>query len=173
MDYANIILEMLDRIKSLEIEVENLKKLHIPNTVATNKDLAEFDSTEQQSQIEYYQQSNGKRDTTRYLFNGYIYLKNRLVLAIVKAYVSKSNVITRQQLKQVFDKSLQGSIGVVENIEIAKHRSDYYKRFFIRDDEIIHLSDGDMYVCTQWGIGNIPNFIKRAEQLGFDIKPVK
>ena len=172
MDYSNIILEMLDRIKKLEMEVENLKKLQSTNGGA-NDIVAEQNVAEQQSKVEYYPLAGGKRDTTRYLFEGYIYLKNRLVLAIVKAYVAQNDSITRQQLKQVFDKSLQGSIGVVENVEIAKIRPDYQVRFFAKPNEVIHLRDGDMLVCTQWGIGNIPNFIKRSEQLGFEIEPIK
>lgn len=168
MDYSNIILEMLDRIKKLELEVENLKK-----TQSSNDGVAEKNVAEQQSKVEYYSFAGGKRDTTRYLYEGYIYSKNRLVLAIVKAYVAKNNSITRQQLKQVFDKSLQGSIGVVENVEIAKLRPDYQVRFFAKPDEIVRVSDGEMFVCTQWGIGNILNFIKRAEQLGFEIEPIK
>ena len=173
MDYSNIILEMLDRIKKLEQEVENLKKTQMINAPSSNYTVELSNTTGQLSKAEYFPQDSGKRDTTRYLFDGYIYLKNRLVLAIVKAYVAENGSITRQQLKQVFDKSLQGSIGVVENVELAKLRSDYQVRFFAKPDEIIHLSDGDMFVCTQWGIGNIPNFIKRAEQLGFEIEPIK
>lgn len=172
MDYSNIILEMLDRIKKLELEVDNLKKVQ-PSNVSTNDVIGEHNMSEQQSKVEYSSFAGGKRDTTRYLFEGYIYLKNRLVLAIVKAYVANNGSITCQQLKQVFDKSLQGSIGVVESVEIAKLRSDYSVRFFAKPDEVIHLSDGDMFVCTQWGIGNIINFIKRAEQLGFEIEPIK
>ena len=172
MDYANIILEMLDRIKKLELEVEKLKSTQTSDaTIVSN--LGENNSAATQQKIDYYAPDGSKRDTTRYLFDGYIYLKNRLVLAVVKAYVEHFNTIKRQELKQAFDKSLQGSIGVVENVETAMLRSDYQVRFFTKPDEVIHLCDGDMYVCTQWGIGNILNFIKRAEQLGFKIDPIK
>lgn len=170
MDYANIILEMLDRIKKLEQEVLVLKQdqnqkiqMCIDNSRNAKESLC--------ASVE--KPTIGKRDTTRYMFEGNVYLKNRLVLAVVKAYVSKNTPLTRQQLKQVFDKTLQGSMGVVEDINIAKLRSDYEVRFFTKPAEIIHLIDGDMYVCTQWGILNIPNFIKRAQQLGFQIEPIK
>lgn len=167
MDYANIILEMLERIKKLEQEVSELKQTNISSRAAPVDD-------EQRaiSKILSLPHAAGKRDTTRYLFDGNVYLKNRLVLAVVKAYVAKHASVTRQQLKQVFDKTLQGSIGVVENAEEAELRSDHQVRFFTKPEEIIHLVDGDMYVCTQWGILNIPNFIKRAEQLGFEIEPI-
>ena len=174
MDYANIILEMLDRIKKLEQEVAELKQLQTTNKTAS------IDSAHKQTENHLYASSGSysmpttsKRDTTRYMFEGNVYLKNRLVLAVVKAYVARNTSITRQQLKQIFDKTLQGSIGVVENIDVAELRSDYEVRFFTKPTDVLHLADGDMYVCTQWGILNIPNIIKRAEQLGFKIEPIK
>ena len=175
MDYANIILEMLDRIKKLEQDVAELKHLQKSGEVISVDGDEKYINTSAQPQyVSYSVPTTSKRDTTRYLFEGNVYLKNRLVLAVVKAYVAKNPSITRQQLKQVFDKTLQGSIGVVENAELAVTiRSDYQVRFFTRPDEVIHLSDGDMFVCTQWGILNIPNLIKRAEQLGFVIEPIK
>ena len=172
MEYSNIILEMLDRIKALEQEVATLK-----DTLKSDRHLnatRNYDSNNEdiQSQSPYVPIS-GKRDTTRYMFEGNVYLKNRLVLAVVKAYITQKQSVTRQQLKQVFDRSLQGSIGVVENIELASQRLDYQVRFFTKDDEVLHLIDGDMFVCNQWGILNIPNFIKRANQLGFEIESIK
>ena len=172
MDYSNIILEMLDRIKTLEKEVADLKNkqntmasLNVSGSVIANEDAPSIDS---------YVPSGNRRDTTRYLFDGYVYSKNRLVLAVVKSYVAQHKSIDRQQLKLIFGKQLQGSIGVVENVEIAPiGRLDYNVRFFTRPEEIIHLSDGDMYVCTQWGIGNIDNFIKHAKELGFKIEAIK
>ena len=56
--------------------------------------------------------------------------------------------MSRDKLKQVFSKSLQGSIGVVENVEVATLRRDCDVRFFTKDHEIIRLHDGDMYVCN-------------------------
>ena len=170
MDYANIILEMLDRIKKLEQDVSELKRLQkVDEVMPTDRGNKYVAPPTQTYTIPYI----AKRDTTRYMFQGNVYLKNRLVLAVVKAYVAQNATITRQQLKQAFDKTLQGSIGVVENIEIAALRSDYEVRFFTKPDEVINLTDGDMYVCSQWGILNIPNFIKRAEQLKFEIEPIK
>ena len=91
---------------------------------------------------------------------------------VIKDYISKNTSITSKELKTVFDKSLQGSIGVVEDEMIAKQRKDYQVRFFSKDDEIIRLTDGNMFVCSQWGILNIVNFIKRAEQLGYKIEQI-
>ena len=160
MDYANIILEMLNRIQSLEKEVALLKQ----NRSETNTQTCATDST--------LPSSPKKRDTTRFIFEGNVYLKNRLVLAVVKAYVRDHPNVSRNELKSLFSKSLQGSIGTVELAEIAQLRPDYTVRFFTKDEEILHLDDGDMYVCTQWGILNIPNFIKYVTQFGYNIEAI-
>ena len=170
MDYANIILEMLDRIKKLELEIEKLKNSE-PQEKAPELESHIIPKMSLASPSDF-ENTPSKRDTTRYMFKGNVYLKNRLVLAVVQSYVESNPHTTRTELKQVFSKSLQGSMGVVENEEIASQRHDYTTRFFTKDNEVIHLNDGDMYVCNQWGVLNIPNFLKAAEQLGFKIESI-
>ena len=164
MDYANIILEMLDRIKALEREVEKLKQECAATVVFANAPSRRLEP--------FSPPPPGKRDTTRFMFESNVYLKNRLVLAVVRAYLRDNPDITREELKTVFPKSLQGSIGVVEQAEIAQMRPDYSVRFFAKSEEVLHLTDGDMYVCSQWGILNIPNFLKVAEQLEYKIESI-
>ena len=158
MDYNELILDMLNRLVKLEKEVELLKKEKTPSEMISKETFIE--------------ERPQQRDKTRYMFNGNVYLKNKLVLAVVKDYVSKNQSITCNELKTVFDKSLQGSIGVVEYESIAKQRKDYQVRFFEKKDEILRLVDGNMLVCSQWGILNISNFIKRAEQLGYEVQQI-
>ena len=158
MEYNELILDMLNRIVKLEKEVELLKK--------------EKSKVEAIPKETFVEERPVQRDKTRYMFNGNVYLKNKLVLALVKDYVSKNKDITCNELKMVFDKSLQGSIGVVEYEHIAKQRKDYQVRFFEKEDEILRLVDGNMMVCSQWGVLNISNFIKRAEQLGYKIEQI-
>ena len=156
MEYNELILDMLNRIVKLEKEVELLKK--------------EKSRGEEIPKETFVKERPAQRDKTRYMFNGNVYLKNKLVLALVKDYISKNKDITCNELKMVFDKSLQGSIGVVEYEHIAKQRKDYQVRFFEKEDEILRLVDGNMMVCSQWGVLNISNFIKRAEQLDYTIE---
>ena len=170
MDYANIILEMLDRIKKLETEVEQLKLLGVKEEKAKSESCY-LPKMSIAKPSDFYTQAS-KRDTTRYMFEGNVYLKNRLVLEVVKKYVAENPQISRDKLKQVFSKSLQGSIGVVENVEVATSRHDCDVRFFTKQNEVIHLCDGDMYVCNQWGVLNIPNFLKVAKQLGYNIESI-
>ena len=164
MEYTELILDMLNRIIQLEKEIELLKseKENTRVTVASNPNCETVTN----------EISKTQRDKTRYMFNGNMCLKNKLVLAVVRDYVSKNKSITCQELKKTFDKSLQGSIGVVEYEFLAKERNDYNVRFFADDDEVIHLVDGNMLVCSQWGILNISNFIRRAEQLGYKIEQI-
>ena len=177
MEISEITIElMFDRIKSLENQVNDLQSQIIElkdklSSCDTEKNMhTSFEST---SIMSMATPITGKRDTTKYMWAGNVYLKNRLVLAIVRDYTEKHPGITRLQLKTVFAKTLQGSIGVVENAEIAQQRSDYQKRFFAKPAETINLVDGNIYVCTQWGLPNITNFITRAKALGYNIIELK
>ena len=158
MDYNELMLDMLNRIVKLEKEVELLKK--------------EKNSSEEVQKETFIEERPVQRDKTRYMFNGNVYLKNKLVLAVIKDYILKNQTLACNELKTVFDKSLQGSIGVVEYETVAKKRKDYKIRFFTKDDEVLQLIDGNMFVCSQWGVLNIGNFIKRAEQLGYEIEQI-
>jgi len=110
------------------------------------------------------------RDKTKYLFEGSIYSKNRLVLSVVKSYVNKYSNTTFSMLQKTFDKSLQGSLGVVTQYELVKNKLDAKKRYFI--DEPILLNNQKIVVCTQWGAFNINKFITRAQELGFTITKI-
>lgn len=110
------------------------------------------------------------RDKTRFLFDNKVLAKNRLVLAVIKKYVKENNP-DFEKLQQVFDKSLQGSLNVVETVENASRIKDSTKRYFMKDE--IELKDGKkVVVCTQWGIFNIMKFEKIAESLGYMIQRI-
>ena len=143
-----------------ELEILNLKKRveELERIILSNQ------PTKKNSQP-------SNRDKTKYMFEGKVYAKNRLVLAIIQKYVSLNNP-TYEQLVSVFDKSLQGSLGVVELYEKAILVSDASKRFFMKEVDIINLSNAKIVVCTQWGIFNIVKFIKQAQTLGFIIETI-
>lgn len=110
------------------------------------------------------------RDKTRFLFDNKVLAKNRLVLAVIKKYVKENNP-DFEKLQQVFDKSLQGSLNVIEAVENASRIKDATKRYFMKDE--IELKDGKkVVVCTQWGIFNIVKFEKIAESLGYMIQRI-
>lgn len=164
---AEIIVELLSRIKALERDVAELKRkvgeASPPPAVQEERSWGAMSSKKLTERT---------RDTTRYAFDGAIYSKKGLVYAVVSRYVEEHPEITCAELKRVFDKSVQGSLGVVEDLETAQLRGDteFRVRFFADEEQILHLRDGDMVVCTQWGILNIPRFLTVAEQLGYQIK---
>ena len=60
---------------------------------------------------------------------------------------------------------------MVEELSNAQKMSDGPKRYFMKDEDIIKLIDGNMVVvCTQWGVFNIERFITCAKALGFKIE---
>ena len=147
-----------------ELEILNLKKrIEELERIVMNKP--------EQMQMELVPTSSSNRDKSKYMFSGRVYPKNRLVLAIIKKYVEENNP-TYEKLSSVFDKSLQGSLGVVELYENACKVSDASKRFFMKESDVITLSDAKVVVCTQWGIFNIAKFIKHATNLGFIIENI-
>ena len=48
------------------------------------------------------------------------------------------------------------------------------KRYFVDANDVVKLDSGEeVVVCTQWGVGNIDNFIKHVENtVGYDIDKV-
>lgn len=144
-----------------EVEILNLKKrIEELERIVLNKPVTPSNDT----------QSSG-RDKTKYMFEGKVYAKNRLVLAIIKKYIDNNNP-TYEELCKVFDKSLQGSLGVVELYNNAIKVSDAKKRYFLKEEDIIIIQDVKIVVCTQWGIFNIVKFIKQAQTLGFNIETI-
>lgn len=142
-----------EEIKNLKTRIEILEKLIISQPTTPVK-------------------LDTKRDKTKYMFNGKIHPKNRLVLAVITQFVQTNNP-SFEELSSAFDKSLQGSLNVVELLEEASKIKDATKRYFMEKKEQLTLSDGNtVVVCTQWGIFNIPRFIKQANLLGFEITEI-
>ena len=109
-------------------------------------------------------------DTTKYIFNYKKYGKGKLVLAVVQQYIKDNPNTSATLLMTVFPKGLQGSIGVVKPVKDTHiNCQDPQKRFFLDNDSIIHTTTEDCAVCSQWGIGNINNFIDKAKKLGYEI----
>ncbi len=167
MNYDRILLELMDRIAVLEDEVRELKKDREQGDVKY-KDIPEETITFGKSK------DSAGRDTTKFILDGKKYGKNRLVLAIVQKYMKMYPNTTAAQLMMTFDKSLQGSLGVVRTFEDVKENcSDYKTRFFTLPNELIRTQTDVCAVCTQWGISNIGNIIAVAEQLGIQIQIIK
>lgn len=167
MNYDRLILELMDRVSKLEGEVKELQsKLN---------DYSDADEEyEERTYFGSHSTDSAGRDTTKYILDGRRYGKNRLVLAVVKKYMAMHPNTSTAQLLAAFDKSLQGSLGVVRELEeVREAYTDYERRFFTSPNEVIKTTTGTCVVCTQWAIANIGNIITRAKELGIDISIVK
>ncbi len=155
MNYDRILVELLNRVSTLEEDVEKLKGVQPEAPFVPPR-------------IERSPQKS--RDKTKFLFNNELFGKNRLVLAVVSSYVHAHPNITANELMIVFPKNLQGSLGVVRLLSEAKASYiDCAKRFFCCPEEIIHTQTEDCVVCSQWTSSNIGQFVNHTSSLGMHI----
>lgn len=157
MNYDRVIIELLDRISLLEEKTERLEKIIAQQS---SSKVTGTDGTEPKT-----------RDKTKYIIDGRTCLKNRLVLEVVKKYVTEHSGITFNELHDVFYDKLQGSFGVVR----IKSDIDQQKqiRYFYRDADTITLDDGTkVVVSNQWGKDNIKAFVVLAKSFGYEIQEI-
>lgn len=109
-------------------------------------------------------------DNTKYIFNGNIYGKGRLVLAVIKFYAKNNPGTSYNQLKRVFPDSLQGG-ETFTTISIAQSKKD--RRNFTKPVELIELTDQVIAVSTEWGISNIKRFLENCNRLNIKIEIAK
>jgi hypothetical protein len=119
----------------------------------------------------YFKNNASVKDTTQYIFNDKIYGKGRLALALVKKYVEDNPSITYSELEKIFNRSLQGSLGVFSTQEKAEeiYTTTSRRRHFLKPEEVVKLSDSTIAVCSQWGVRNIDKLIAKATELGCKI----
>ena len=154
MNYDRVIVELLDRIARLEEKVDVLEK------AAAHKGVPAVISVEGDAPK--------TRDKTKYIIDGRLCLKNRLVLEVVKKYVSERPNIGFDELKNVFYDKLQGSFGVIRKRNDVEPQKQI--RYFFKEDDTICLADGTaVVVSNQWGKDNIKSFIVLARSLGYEI----
>jgi hypothetical protein len=131
-------------------------------------------------QIKIKQQSEERReakktskDHTHYLFNSLEYNKRKLVLAVIKDWISKHSPKAFDDLLQAFPQEIRGG-GMF--VPLAEAKAIYERqgidRHFLGDDEIIQLSDSQFAISNQWGKGNIKKFLDQAMNLGYEIKEI-
>lgn len=153
----------IERIEKLENMVSRLSKA-----------LAEMKLMSQgrQSVPQNHEVYEAKRDTTRYRYNGNLYCKRNLVLAVVKDYVRKNNIVSFSDVQSAFPDSVQGSLGVVRSVADAERYADATSRFFFGDDDVIALDEGVYVVCKEWTLKNIQRFIGRLQELDVSVEIV-
>lgn len=166
MNYDRVIVELLDRISMLEEKTDRLEKIIAQQSFSN---VNGTDGAEPKT-----------RDKTKYIIDGRTCLKNRLVLEVVKKYVSEHSGITFDELHNVFYDKLQGSFGVVRmKTDIERQEKEQNKkvpihvRYFYKDVNTITLDDGtEVVVSNQWGKDNIKAFVVLAKSFGYEIQEI-
>ena len=111
----------------------------------------------------------GKKDTSKYSFNGESLPKGRLVLTVVKDYVEKNPKTNFDDLKKAFpnewfNKSGKGAVFFCFFDAEKLFKDKGHKRHFFKEDEVVELTDEVVAVSNQWGVGNINVFIDGSNQ---------
>lgn len=114
------------------------------------------------------------RNTDRYEFEGKIYKKSNLPLAVIKSFIKNNPNITSSELLKAFPRELQGSLGTVRPLERVKEiYRDPNLRFYLEEDNLIKVADEVFVVSSQWTSRNIDAFINKANELGYKVEIVK
>ncbi len=109
--------------------------------------------------------TDGKRDFTKYKFNGEVFSKGGLVRAMVAQFCKdKKPSITK--LKEVFPDELIPTYGVFQEVSIAKKRSGDKQRYFLKPEQIIKLKDKNIAVTNQLTSAYLDNFLQAAKKVG-------
>ena len=119
-----------------------------------------------------FEESRQNTRIERYFFEGKVYKKSRLVLAVINKYVELHSGITVDELNKAFPaREFKSSYACVMDVDLIPEKQiKPVKRYFV--DEPIVLADGTyVAVCTQWG-NNTKLFIEYViNKYGFVIEP--
>lgn len=159
-------------------EKELLEKFHKKNkdlfdAVLTMLENDEDLPPEDRERIRQVRNVSNTRDYSQYMFEGTLYGKGKLVLAVVKKHVSNNAGITFEQLENAFPAALQGSYGVVREKSYVDEKKLDSTRYYAKPEEVISLKSGDVLVSREWGASNFPKFLEQAQELGYTIELVQ
>jgi hypothetical protein len=122
----------------------------------------------------FFKYNYTNRDFSKFDFKGITYNKARLVNKVLKTIIESNPNITYAELERLIPQNLQGSIGVFTTSENAQEIFDRtgHKRYYLKSEELIELSDSTIATSTQWGIGNIEPFVNHINGLEGDFNIV-
>ncbi len=119
------------------------------------------------------------RDYSKWEFFDNVYQKGQLVLAVVKKFVEDNPEISFSDLKKVFPDHLQSGsehkkgevfCSAKDGVKRYEETGNKYKRHHLNPEDHIKLSDATIVVSNQWGIDNIDNILRKANELGYEWK---
>lgn len=112
------------------------------------------------------------RDYTQYLFDGQVYNKRKLVLAVVKKWAAINSPQAVDELRRAFPLGLRSG-GLFVDVQVAKEifAGHGIPRHFLGKDETFIFPDSTEYALSnQWGKEGILEFIRQASALGLEIR---
>ena len=127
--------------------------------------------------------SDKGRDYTQYKIDNSTkkYGKARMVQEVIRRYVEAHPNVKYDELQAIFPKEWRGvkhsgNGCFLRKTEAIRQKDDTgYPRHFLKEGDIIYLSDGEIAVSTQWGLGNIQTFIdgvNASNKIGIKISTV-
>lgn len=109
------------------------------------------------------------RDYTKYRFEGKLYNKRKLVLAVIQHWIKKNQPKTFEDLINDIPHQLRQKKGnLFRDYEIIKEKK-LEDRYFTADEELINLDSKVYAISNQWGIDNIVKFIQHFKEKGIEI----
>lgn len=124
--------------------------------------------------VEQRSNRESNKDFTKYQFNGDIYNKRKLVLAVISFWIEKNQPDNFQTLLEAFPNNTRKSGLFVKHGDAKEiYNKNKIYRHFLGDDELIHFNDGNVYaISNQWGKANIERFLKQTRFLGIEITEI-
>lgn len=127
-------------------------------------------------QVQHCQpRSRRHKDTTKYNFNGQQRLNHQeIVEAVIQKYIADNEDINLAGLELAFPRNLQGALGCIVDTGSELFRVTRRRSF---REHLINLADRTVIAVVAewgraWGDGNIPRFLDRARELGYQIEEI-
>lgn len=116
-----------------------------------------------------------KRDYTKFLFNGEALTKGRYIHAIVKSHVESLNSLTVAEFRTLIPQKIKGYgiktwVTYEEAKELQENHKDNRTRYFLEEDEIIHLQDEKVCFARGQSKDSVPIFQKLFKDRGINIE---
>lgn len=113
------------------------------------------------------QKNLSTRDYSKYLFNGKELNKRKLVLEVIHTHINNKHIRNYSELLEEFPQDLRRGRKLFREFNDAFNNER--SRYFMNEDEILHLEEGKYVVSNQWGVGNIQTMLDKADSLGYEI----
>ncbi|MFZ8768316.1 hypothetical protein LCE44_00150 [Vibrio harveyi] len=122
-----------------------------------------------EKQAEQRTSKKGQRDYSKYRFNGQVYNKRKLALAVLTHWIEQENPQSVSDIKDVLkDYNLPRAVALFEEIA-DKHLSRYHSS----ECDLITLPSGELIaISNQWG-DNIPRLLEAMKRYGLAVERVE